>query len=65
MVNGRCVPLKPLRVAASDERENFREHLNESSPPLEIGARSQESGVRSQEERVRRKKEKVRRQEPE
>ncbi|MEG3927271.1 MULTISPECIES: hypothetical protein [unclassified Microcoleus] len=33
------------------------EHLNESSPPLEIGARSQESGVRRKEEEGRRKEE--------
>ena len=31
------------------------EHLNESSPPLEIGVRSQESGVRRKEEEGRRK----------
>ena len=33
----------------------YREHLNESSPPLEIGVRSQESGVRRKEEEGRRK----------
>ncbi|MEG4488188.1 hypothetical protein [Microcoleus sp. D2_18a_B4] len=32
-----------------------RERLNESSPPLEIGGRSQESGVRRKEEEGRRK----------
>jgi hypothetical protein len=33
----------------------IREHLNESSPPLEIGVRSQESGARRKEEEGRRK----------
>jgi len=35
--------------------EVYREHLNESSPPLEIGVRSQESGARRKEEEGRRK----------
>ncbi|MEG4483815.1 hypothetical protein [Microcoleus sp. D2_18a_B4] len=39
------------------KKEEGREHLNESSPPLEIGARSQESGVRRKEEEGRRKEE--------
>jgi len=33
----------------------IREHLNESSPPLEIGVRSQESGAWRKEEEGRRK----------
>ncbi|MEG4167292.1 MULTISPECIES: hypothetical protein [unclassified Microcoleus] len=36
-------------------RERSREHLNESSPPLKIGVRSQESGARRKEEEGRRK----------
>ncbi|MEG4485454.1 MULTISPECIES: hypothetical protein [unclassified Microcoleus] len=35
--------------------DSHREHLNESSPPLEIGVRSQESGARRKESEGRRK----------
>ncbi|MEG4170869.1 MULTISPECIES: hypothetical protein [unclassified Microcoleus] len=42
-----------------------REHLNESSPPLEIGVLRQEAGGRRKEEEGKRKKERGRRKEPE
>ncbi|MEG4304037.1 hypothetical protein [Microcoleus sp. D3_18a_C4] len=46
----------PLRTAALGHLHQ-REHLNESSPPLEIGVLRQKAGGRRQEERGRRKEE--------
>ncbi|MEG3900560.1 hypothetical protein QT987_00905 [Microcoleus sp. SVA1B4] len=46
----------PLRTAALG-RVHQREHLNESSPPLEIGVLRQKAGGKRKKERGRRKEE--------